>query len=133
MITLDQYFGKFQNLKTDANIKNATLLLNRVNVLLEESKKYGVSLKINPKTESLISGTQYGGIRPADCPEGSALSSHKKAMGVDIYDPNNALDGWLDDIKLLKYGLYREHPSKTDTWCHITTCAPNSGKRSFYP
>jgi len=132
MITLEQYFRDFK--KTDEQIKNAALLLNRVNLLLSDAVKYGVILKINPKTQSNISGDTFGGFRPENCPQGAENSPHKEGMGIDIYDINNALDGWIDDIKLLKYDLYREHPEYTKgMWCHLQTRIPKSGRRTFIP
>jgi hypothetical protein len=101
--------------------------------LIEDAQKYGVMLVVNTKTGCLISGSKNGGIRPKDCPEGSALSSHKNAQGVDIYDPSNALDGWLDDIKLLKYDLYRESAESTPSWLHVSTRPPKSSRRTFKP
>ena len=129
MITLEQYFGKFPELRIPAYEKSATQLLVRVNLLLKEANH----TIINKKTGSQISGTQYGGMRPKECPEGAENSSHKTACGIDIYDPENTLDGWLDDIKLLKYDLYREHPDYTKGWTHLTTRQPHSGKRTFIP
>lgn len=131
MITLGQYFGRFEH--TNEHTENAKVLLNRVNLLLEDAKKYGVILKINKNTGSLISGQTFGGFRPEDCPQGAKNSPHKQGMGVDIYDPDNSLDGWLDDFKLLKYDLYREHPEHTKTWVHLQTRKTGSGKRTFLP
>lgn len=131
MITLAQYFRDFAH--TETHKANAELLLNRVNVLLADAVKCGVVLKVNKNTGSFISGETYGGFRTLDCPIGAAKSAHKEAMAVDIYDPSNALDGWLDDIKLLKYDLYRESPDHTPHWSHISTKAPRSGRRTFIP
>lgn len=131
MITLQQYFGSLEH--TDDHKKNAELLLNRVNLLLSDAVKYGVILKENPKTKSLISGEQWGGFRTQACTIGAANSAHKQAMAVDVYDPVNALDGWLDDFKLTKYDLFREHPDSTVGWCHLSTKPPKSGRRTFLP
>jgi hypothetical protein len=129
MITLEQYFGKFPELRTPLNEGSATELLRRVNALLKE-----LDYKtINKKTGSLISGTQYGGMRPKSCPEGAENSSHKTAMGVDIFDPDNKLDGSINDIILLRFNLYREHPDHTIGWCHLQTRQTKSGKRTFIP
>lgn len=125
MITLQQYFREFEKTKDQEN--NAQVLLDRVNVLLDDAVKYGV-IK-NP----VISGSQYGGFRPKDCPIGAPQSAHKLAMAVDIADPQNTLDGWLDDAKLLKYNLCREHPDYTKTWVHLSTKMPKSGKLTFIP
>jgi len=131
MITLEQYFGELKH--DDTHRANATLLLNRVNVLLSDAVKYGVILKINKNTDSYISGENWGGFRTVDCTIGAPLSAHKLGMAVDVFDPNNSLDGWLDDIKLLKFDLYREHPDATKGWCHLSTKPPKSGKRTFLP
>jgi hypothetical protein len=130
-ITLQQYFGSLEH--SDSDKANAEIVLNRVNVLINEAVKYGVIIKENPKTQSFISGELWVGFRTQDCPIGAPHSSHKLAMAVDVYDPENALDGWLDDIKLLKYDLYREHPGSTKGWCHLSSKSPASGKRTFYP
>jgi hypothetical protein len=60
---------------------------------------------------------------------------------VDVYDPKDRIDGWLDtfeapdgmNTKLEERALYREHPSATPGWCHLTTRPPGSRKRTFYP
>jgi hypothetical protein len=131
MITKEQYFSKFAHNETHA--ANAEILLNRVNLLIDFLEKKGVKCPINPKTFSQISGTQYGGFRPQECPIGSAKSSHKTGMGVDVFDPNNSIDLNINDKVLEQFDLYREHPSATNTWCHLTTRAPGSKKRSFMP
>lgn len=132
-ITLADYVGKFADRIPADHADNAKLLLIRVNTLLERAVGSGkVVLELNPKTGTLISGTQYGGWRPHGCPEGAENSSHKLGMGVDIYDIDGDLDEWLDDASLAMAGLYREHPSQTRHWCHLTTRPPNSGKRTFY-
>jgi hypothetical protein len=125
MITLEQYFRDFEHTKEQEN--NARILLDRVNFLLADAVKYGVI------TKAVISGQKYGGFRPKDCPIGASQSSHKNAMAVDIADAQNTLDAWLDDIKLLKYDLYREHPEHTYAWCHLSTKSPKSGRRTFLP
>lgn len=131
MITLEQYFGRFSH--TAEQQGNAELLLARVNLLLDDAVKYGVVLKIDPDTKCFIGGNQYGGFRPENCPIGAQKSAHKLAMAVDIYDPYNALDVWLDDAKLLKYNLCREHPDYTPSWVHLSTKMAKSGKLTFIP
>jgi hypothetical protein len=34
-------------------------------------------------------------------------------MGVDVFDPQNDFDQWIDDGRLKECGLYREHPDST--------------------
>ena len=134
MLSLAEYVGPHANSPdwTDACAKNAADLLTRVNSLLIES---GLNMKNNPATKSLISGVKYGGFRPQNCQQGAATSSHKTGKGVDVFDPDNSLDKWLDanESKLAEHGLYREAPSETLSWTHLTTRAPKSGKRTFYP
>lgn len=132
MITIDDYFGKwlFHDDATEKVKVNSALLLNCVNALLLD---YGVEMPVNPATNSCVAGATFGGFRPSECTQGAATSSHKEGRGIDLYDPQNKLDDWLDDERLSKYNLYREAPLKTPGWCHLTTRAPHSGKRTFLP
>jgi hypothetical protein len=135
MILLRDYFGKWENHPdlTDARKSNAIVLLDKVNLLLDESARFDIDLIENPATGTYISGQKYGGFRPQDCPQGAPTSSHKEGHGVDIYDPHNALDNWITDARLEQFGLYREYPLVTRGWCHLTDRAPRSGKRTFLP
>ena len=131
MITTADYFGPWgthPDVTGTVRLK-AGLMLQMVNLLLLECGK----LPVNPKTMTQISGEKYGGFRPMDCKQGAPQSSHKTGEGIDIYDPDNKLDEWLTDEILETYGLYREHPSKTPSWCHLSTRAPGSGRRTFMP
>jgi hypothetical protein len=136
VITLDQYFGIYIT-HVDASPgmwANAEVLLDRVNGLLEEAKlSYNINIATDPDTRCHIGGNVNGGFRPKDCKEGAPNSSHKQGRGIDIYDPLNTLDDWIDDAKLVAHGLYREAPSSTAGWVHLTTRAPSSGKRTFNP
>lgn len=135
MITIEQYFGPWAGHPDDTAERrnNAEQLLERVNALLEAAEDAGVHIKINPKTCSQVSGETLGGFRPQNAAQGSSKSSHKQGRGVDVYDPANALDDWLDDERLEEFGLYREHPSATKSWCHLTDRMPGSGRRTFQP
>lgn len=135
MITLTDYFAGHANHFeiTQAHIDNADELLHRVNGLLRRALESGkVDLDTNPVTGTLISGIDDGGWRPRMSIEGSKNSSHKEGRGIDIYDPDGDIDGWIDDEALEWFGLWREHPSQTRSWCHLTTRAPKSGRRSFF-
>lgn len=135
MITLSQYFGVYAS-HPDATPEcyaAADELLSRVNRLLDNVDTDRVELRINPKTDSEVSGDTNGGFRPQDCPIGARHSSHKQAMAVDVYDPGNSLDRWLTDERLEEAGLYREAPDATPGWTHLTTRAPGSGLRTFNP
>ena len=131
MISFADYFGSHSG--TPEQEAAAVEMLERVNALLAEAEANGVELEMNPKTGTLVSGTQYGGFRPADCPQGAPRSSHKEGRAVDVFDPHGALDRWLTDIRLEKHGLYREHPGDTVGWCHLSDKAPGSGRRTFHP
>lgn len=132
MISLSDYFGPWLGHPdaTPDRVDNAEFLLEHVNRLLSA---YGKPLPINPNTKTNISGATFGGFRPQSCPQGAPGSSHKDGEGVDVYDPDNALDDWLTDGILAAYGLYREAPDATPGWCHLTRRAPKSGKRTFRP
>ncbi|MFA6040272.1 MAG: hypothetical protein WC733_02095 [Methylophilus sp.] len=137
MITVEQYAGIWKHHEdwNGACQHSAELLLDRVNRLIADFVNDGYTVEINQKTKTQISGEVYGGFRPQDCPIGAKSSSHKLAMAVDVYDPYNKLDLWLDKHpeKLVEYDLYREHPSATQRWTHLSIKSPRSGKRTFLP
>ena len=135
MITLSQYIGIHKKSPdwTPERTANAVILLGRVNAMLDYLSGVGVHLPINPATGSQISGQTFGGFRPQDCPQGAPGSSHKQGQGVDIYDPQDDIDRAINDALLERFDLYREHPDSTKTWCHLTTRAPRSGRRTFQP
>ena len=135
MITLDQYFGIYAS-HADAGpgmYAAAETMLEKANALLERAESAGIAMEINPNTNSQVSGEFNGGFRPQDCAVGAAKSSHKQARAVDVFDKNNALDGWITDEILTEFGLYREHPDDTPRWCHLSDKAPGSGRRTFHP
>jgi hypothetical protein len=137
MITIGEYVGVWAGSVdwTPDKQREAKILLERVNNLLKEYETQGGILQVNQKTKSQVSGETYGGFRPLSCPIGAPKSSHKLGMAVDVYDPMNLLDMWIDrNSKVLdEFDLYREHPSATQHWCHLSTKAPGSGKRTFFP
>jgi len=138
-INIRDYFGPHK-CPTVALLQSAKNLLAAVNALLNAAIAAGVYLHINPVTSTLVAGEKFGGFRPQDCPIGAQTSAHKQARGVDVYDLGDALDAWLTDEILERYGLYREHPEATAMkpgqvagWCHLTDRAPGSGNRTFRP
>ena len=135
MITLEQYFqGKPHTPEHEAN---AEVLLAHVNALCAAAAADGILMLECPNTGTQISGSKGGsgdgGFRLQTSTTGSSRSSHKEGRGVDVYDPGEALESWLTDQKLERFGLHREHPSATPGWVHLTTRAPGSGRRTFYP
>lgn len=132
MITLNHYFiGRKHTAEQE---QAAVKLLASVNALLYEYQTdSGREVPINVHTGNLISGLTEGGFRLPECVQGSARSAHKAAKAVDIHDPHDDLDTWITDTILARYELYREAPSSTFGWCHLTTRAPGSGHRTFEP
>lgn len=150
MITLSQYFTNPTTGEpkphTDAHEAAAADVLARREALREEFRAdTGRGVAISPNTGTEISGSKTGagdgGFRLHNANTGSPNSSHKQAMAVDDYDPDDEFDSWIDQFedgqggnsKLEQHGLYREAPSATPGWCHITTRRPGSGKRTFNP
>ena len=144
MITSAQYFGAKPH--TPEHEEDAADLLARVNALVDEAVEDGAFTPTQcPNTGSEISGSKGGsgdgGFRLQTATTGSPNSSHKQARAVDVYDPLNRLDEWLDAFEfgvgdntmLAKHGLYREAPHATPTWCHMSNRAPGSGRRTFNP
>ena len=135
MIALVDYFGNwFDDPDATDEVKAAAReLLDRVNPLLEEAEAHGVEIQTNPRTKTCIAGETYGGFRPQSCTQGAPHSSHKLGRAVDIYDPDNALDRYVTDAILESHGLYREAPSATKSWCHLSDKMPPSQHRTFFP
>lgn len=137
MITMEQYAGKWGD-EFNASVVypvNAQILLNQVNAILDHLESEGCEVKTNPITGCWVGGESFGGFRPQSCPIGAPASAHKTGEAIDIYDPLNELDNFItkNPELLVRFGLYREHPDATPHWLHLTTRAPHSGNRSFYP
>lgn len=144
MITQEQYFQAKPH--TEEHLVSADDLLSREEEMVDEAVRAGAFTRaVCPNTGSEISGSKGGagdgGFRLSTSTTGSAKSSHKDAKGLDRYDPGDRLDEWLDQFEygdggntmLERHGLYREAPGSTPGWCHTTTRAPKSGRRTFQP
>jgi len=116
--------------------QQAKVLLGKVGLLCQY---YGVMPYTCPNTGRQISGSKGGagdgGFRLPTSTTGAPNSSHRDAMGVDVYDPDEILDKAItkNEQGLIIHDLYREHPEATPGWCHLTTRAPASKKRTFRP
>lgn len=143
MITADQYFhNPATGQRKDHRPEHADAardLLSKVNALLSRVSDVEWGWPIDPDTGSCISGTSVkkggqggGGFRLSTEP-GAERSKHKLAHAVDVYDPDDKLDGWITDELLEEFGLYREHPDHTLGWCHLQDLPPKSKRRTFYP
>lgn len=157
MISLEQYFNDPHvgepKTHTPEDEERARDLLARRQALREEYyAATGRGPDIDPDTGTEISGKKNGDGDGGFRIRGSATSagrksSHEEACGVDDSDQQNLFDDWLsgfdvngsvetgflENAMLEKHGLYREAPAATPTWCHLTTRAPKSGKRTFIP
>lgn len=151
MITKHDYFQKPHSDLQDLNADNLLTLVNAIGNEAARDPSSQFEWRIDPDTRCSISGAKGGdgdgGFRTPGTRTGAATSSHREARAVDVYDPYSYLDTWLDrfedgsggNSKLAEYGLYREHPDDTkgalpvQDWCHLTTRAPGSGKRTFHP
>ncbi len=137
MITVSQYFGKWSDCDdvTEERRQNAILLLHACAAVEYFAIRDGIEFLDNPHTGSNVSGQTYGGFRPQNCQQGAPRSSHREALAVDRYDPEDKIDQWcMKNIQVLTdCGIYIEHPSATPGWSHWTIRAPKSGNRVFYP
>lgn len=141
MLSIDDYFGAKINCEEVTLAMRARaeeVLLPRVNRILDAAYEAGAyDNAVDPDTGTQISGARGGvgdgGFRLSNSHTGAVNSKHKQAQAVDIFDPANVLDDWLNDALLTEFGLYREHPDSTRGWCHLQSVAPKSGKRTFKP
>lgn len=150
MITIEQYFhdpkAGEQKPHTEAQSAAAQDLLDRVELLCGRAvSDKAFEWTVDPDTGCEISGARGGsgdgGFRTQGSTTGAPHSSHKEARAVDVYDPEGRLDEWLTTFDygeggnsmLQAYNLYREAPSATPGWCHLTTRPSASGRRTFNP
>ncbi len=137
LLTIEEYAGPHAGSPdwTPERVKHAEELCRRVNALAVEMQEQGIYFPVNPSTGSRVSGKTFGGFRPQDCPQGAPHSAHKEGQAVDLYDRLGELDEWLsaNESALERHDLYREHPDSTGGWLHLSTRAPPSGRRTFFP
>jgi hypothetical protein len=134
VISLDDYFAGYADRDIpDAHRDSADLLLRRVNPLLEHMVTLGWEPTVGTHTHTMVSGQRDGGWRPQDCPIGAPNSAHKVGRAVDVADADGSLDEVLTDEILEQFGLFRESPTATAGWVHLTDRAPHSGRRTFMP
>ena len=110
---------------------NAEALLENVNDLLLWAVEEGWRPQKNPATGTYVSGQTDGGWRPQDCATGAPNSAHKQGKAVDVFDRSGELDAIITDEMLENFGLFREAPSATSSWCHLQD-RPTK-KRTFQP
>lgn len=130
MITLEDYAGPYLHHEdfTPERQDAALGLLDRVNDVIALAIADGVQMQRNPVTGTLVSGSGNGGYRPQDCPIGAPKSKHKRAHGVDVYDPqpDRAFTRWCyahPEI-LREHGLCMEDARWTPGWLHFQDIPP---------
>lgn len=123
MITVDDYLMGRKGGLTFELMENALDTVEKVNLLLAA---FGETRKVS------------SGYRPPEVNAkvgGAKKSNHMLCKACDLADLDGSLDKWCmeNQEKLAEIGLWLEHPSKTQGWCHVQTVPPKSGNRVFYP
>jgi len=140
VITLEHYWmGRdvaYREEMTAEIVRNAGVTVERVNRLLRHiAAECGLRAEHQPDTGSPVAS----GWRPVEInarvPAAVPDSPHITGAACDLYDPLNALDDWcMGHLEVLEQlGLWLEHPSQTDGWCHLQIVAPRCGSRVFDP
>lgn len=101
-------------------------LLTRVNAMFE-ALAYPCEVRSGHRTRQKSLDLIAKGYRAA------LGGNHELSLAVDVSDPANEADDLIDDDLLRAYGLYRENPDYTNSWVHLQTVSPKSGKRTFIP
>lgn len=125
MLTVDEYLRQHAKIWPTSVQDAASILIPKVNALLND-----------PDCPSPDAGLRSGYRPPAFNAGVSGAAPNSKHMtghAVDVNDNDGALDAWLTDEILERYGLYRELPDATVTWCHLQDLPPGSGRRTFHP
>jgi hypothetical protein len=129
VITLQDYFmgreATYGSELTPEHRANAARVLEAVIALLSE---FGEVRKVT-------SGWRPAAVN-ARTRNAAPKSKHMTCQAIDLADPEGDLDEWCYENlgeRLVKYGLYLEHPAATKSWCHLQIVPPRSGKRVFYP
>lgn len=128
MITTADYFmgrdKKYSEELTGELLSNASVLVVKVNELLEA---FGEHRSVN-------SGWRPSAVNAA-VPNAAPKSKHMTCQACDLSDDDGRLDAWcMANLPMLeRFGLWLEHPSKTERWTHVQIVPPLSGHRVFYP
>jgi trimethylamine:corrinoid methyltransferase-like protein len=123
----------------DTHLANVNILVPRINDLLERFGEYrAVTSGIRTMADHTRIYKEINAKRKAQgLPERPVpmSSKHLSCEAVDLEDANDKLKNWcMKNLDILEeIGLWMEHPSATDTWCHLQCVAPKSGNRVFYP
>lgn len=125
-MTLDYWKGRdkaYASELTDEIRANAAKTIALVLDLLAE---YGTELPVT-------SGWRPSAINKAA--GGARKSKHMTGQACDLADPKGDFGRWcLANVDVLeRLGLWAEHPDYTETWVHVQTIPPASGRRFYRP
>lgn len=93
-------------------LDNVRILIPRINDLIkdlpDEIRPTGISSGYRPGRHNVAAG-------------GAPRSGHLTGKAVDLVDPGNRIDTYLDKHPelLVKHNLWREDPKRTDSWVHL--------------
>jgi hypothetical protein len=126
-ISIEEYLmnrGSLETLSSEI-VANINTLIPKINDLLERfGEKRDVSSGLRRMEDHLRiyaeinSKRKSQGLEPVKVPMGS---SHLTGQAIDLEDKNDKLKNWcVNNISVLEeLNLFMEHPSYTDTWCHL--------------
>ena len=127
------------------------MAISREEVLMGREKAYPLNAEQEANLQQLLKALNlfrqmYGkpmyvtsGYRPAainaNVPGAAKKSAHMSCQACDFKDTDGSLDKYcMDNLYILEQcGLYLEHPSATQGWCHLQIRRPGSGNRVFKP
>jgi hypothetical protein len=141
MITLGEYWMGRNNTHpadlTEEITSNATLLLERVNRLLQLADTEDVGPGIDAATGTFVaSGWRPPSVNDATSNAAQA-SRHITGRAIDLRDhsPDRALARWClrNRAQLEAIGLWMEDPQWTPSWVHLQCVPPGSGRRVYVP
>ena len=141
MIRADQYWmgrdREYPEDLTEEVRRNVSLLLERVNRLLEHAREDNVAPAVDASTGTWVAS----GWRPKTVNDATAnagkTSRHIAGLAIDLRDsvPERPLARWcLRNLDLLdELGLWMEDPQWTPSWVHLQCVPPMSGRRVYVP
>jgi hypothetical protein len=130
VILSDEYFHdsvvNYNYQPTPEDYASCDDLLTRVNALFEALGlpcEVRSGHRVPAKTQALIDSGHAA----------AKGGKHETSQAVDVADNENDADKQISDELLASYGLWREAPSATPSWCHLQNVPPGSGHRTFIP
>jgi hypothetical protein len=137
-VSLDDYWmgrdRKYQTEWTGAVRENASILLTRVNELLEIAEKQGTGPKYMHES-CVASGWRPKAVNDATSNAG-ARSLHITGEAVDLRDwTDRRFARWClrNADELRRLALWMEDPRWTPSWVHLQSRPPRSGRLVFVP